>query len=137
MTRGNTGTGEDGQYGEKESADHQQSVNERSLLILKILSQTSARYPEGADVVDIVRKLHAEDDKSWDWLCDLGLIKGEPKHAQLTVSGKNVVERAGRNADVRGLLDAAVQTTVAADKHASAVLAILFANYEQRYAGER
>ena len=41
MTRGNTGTGEDGQCGEKDSAEHQQSVNERSLLILQ------ARPPTG------------------------------------------------------------------------------------------
>lgn len=137
MTCGDTGTGEDGQCGEKHSAEHQQSVNERSLLILQILSQVNARYPQEANVAKIVHKLHAEDDRSWDWLCDLGLINGDPAHAHLTISGKSVVQRACQNAEVRGLLETAERATAAADKHASAVLAVLFANYEQRYQDER
>ncbi len=133
MTRCKTGTGEDGQCGDEQSASHHQSINDRSLLILKIISRLNLRFPEETDVGEIVVKLHAEDEKSWDWLCDLGLIRGEPDRAQLTVSGKRVVEHASQSAEVRGSIDGAERLREANDKHAKAVLALLYANYEQRY----
>lgn len=133
MTRGSTGTGEGDQYGDEQSAEHHQSVNDRSLLILQVISRLSACFPEETDVCEIVAKLHAEDDKSWDWLCDLGLVRGEPSAGQLTEAGKQVVDHASQAPDFRGALEGSERSSTATDHHASAVLALLYANYEQRY----
>ncbi len=136
MTRGNTGTGDGGQYGDEQSAEHHQSVNDRSLLILQIISRLYRHFPQDEDVSKIVLQLHSEDDKSWDWLCDLGMIQGEPGRAQLTASGKGVVDHANRNAAFRDIMENSDQLSEANDGHASAVLALLYANYEQRYTVE-
>ncbi|NNF76591.1 MAG: hypothetical protein HKN05_01050 [Rhizobiales bacterium] len=136
MTRSNTGTGEGKQYGDDQSAEHQQGVNDRSLLILQVISRLNTRFPQDADVSEIIAKLHAEDDKSWNWLRDLGIIRGEPDHGRLTDSGKRVVDHASLAADFRGTLENSERLDKATDRHAAAVLALLYANYEQRYSGE-
>lgn len=136
MTRGSTGTGEGEQYGDEQPTDHHQSVNDRSLLILQVISRLAACFPEETDVSEIVAQLHAEDDKSWDWLRDLGLVRGEPGAGQLTETGKQVVDHASLAADFRGALESSERLSTAADGHASAVLALLYANYEQRYSSK-
>ena len=133
MTRGKSGAGEGAQCGDEQSAEHHQSVNHRSLLILQLICQLAGCYPQAADVSKFVTRLHAEDDKSWDWLCDLGLIQGEPGQAQLTASGRQVVDQAKLNPDFQGILENCEQASVATDRHAAAVLLLLYVNYEQRY----
>ncbi|MCP5083638.1 MAG: hypothetical protein GY948_18275 [Alphaproteobacteria bacterium] len=136
MTRGKTGAGEGEQYGDEQSSELHQSVNDRSLLILQVISRLNTRFPQETDVNEIVGRLHAEDDKSWDWLRDLGIIRGEPGHGQLTDSGKRVVDHASLAADFRGALENCERLSKATDRHAAAVLALLYTNYEQRYSGE-
>ena len=114
-----------------EPDDHQRSVNERSLLILQLISKLLRHYPNAADVTALYTKLQGEDGSSWPWMSDLGLIQGKPAHAWLTASGMAVVDHANRNGTFKGVLEACEGEHTPSDQHAAAVLALLHANYEQ------
>ncbi len=112
------------------SAEPGQSVNERSLLILRLIARLHNCYPEHSDVAGVADQLRVEDDRAWEWICGLGLVQGDPKQARLTELGKTVVDRACMDATFREILAGSDRLCEPADKHASGVLALLHANFE-------
>ncbi len=112
------------------SAEHRQSVNERSLLILRLIARLHKCYPEHSDVAGVAEQLRVEDDRAWQWILGLGLIEGDPQHACLTATGKTVVDKARLNATFREILASSDRLCEPADKHASGVLVLLHAHFE-------
>ncbi len=113
-----------------DSAETTQSVNERSLLILRLIARLHKCYPDQSDVAGVAEQLRVEDDRAWEWICGLGLIHGDPRQACLTETGKTVVDRACLDATFREILAGSDRLCEPADKHASGVLALLHANFE-------
>ncbi len=130
MTKKTSDADGDERKADGDSAEHTQSVNERSLLILRLIARLHKSYPEHSDVAGVAEQLRVEDDRAWQWICGLGLIQGDPQHACLTETGKMVVDKACLNATFREILDGSDRLCEPADKHASGVLALLHANFE-------
>lgn len=130
MAKRTAGAGRGGQPDDGRSAEHRQSVNERSLLILRLMSRLSQSYPVEADVKGVVDQLSIEDDRAWKWICNLGLVQGEPGHASLTTFGKKALDMASLKAGFSEILEGSSRLREPEDKHASGVLALLHASYE-------
>ena len=130
MTKHTSDAEEGERQADGDSAKANQSVNERSLLILRLIARLHNVYPDPSDVAGVAEQLRVEDDRAWEWICGLGLIQGDPQQARLTDAGKTVVDRACKDATFRETLAGSDRLCEPADKHASGVLTLLHANFE-------
>lgn len=130
MKNDNTGAGNGGRHDLFQSDEHQRSVNAQSLHILQIIAELFQRYPHSADVTEAQEKFEADGERTWRWLIDLGIVQGPPAEAALTAAGKQVVDAANLSPAFQGILLNSHRLSQPTDRHASAVLALLHANYE-------
>lgn len=130
MAKQKTGAGGGRQPDDNGPADQRQNVNERSLLILRLVWRLTRTYPAETDVTGVVDQLSVEDERAWAWICDLGLVQGDPASASLTAFGKQVVEKASMAAGFTEILEGSDRLREPEDKHASGMLALLHASFE-------
>lgn len=125
-----TGAGRGGGDGPYVSDAHQRSVNTQSLYILQIIAELNAHYPRQANVSVAHQKLEETNGRMWRWMVSLGLLEGEPAEAALTITGKEVLERASANETFKQTLQESLSPIEAADRHAAAVLVLLHTNHD-------
>ena len=125
-----TGAGRGGGKGPYISDAHQHSVNAQSLHILQIIAELNAHYPRQANVSAAYEKLEETNGRMWRWMVSLGLIEGEPAEAALTITGKEVLDRASTNEAFKQTLRESLSSGEADDRHAAAVLVLLHTNHD-------